>query len=310
MPQVFISYSSSDSIFADLLKMKLQAAGIDAWLDRGELEAGEEWRNAIDEGISSTEALILVLTPESCDSPYVTYEWGFALGRRKKVIPLLFKDSDIHPRLEVLQYIDFRDHKALPWDKLIARIPEETATSDPEPTYVKDMTYEELQKIISGAIALSNATEKSTGQKVDSDNISSSTFSMVEAVQSPSLRTRQVSPRRILWVDDKPDNNRYERNALEAIGYEFSLAYSTDEALRLMSSQNFDAVISDMARKEGRREGYVLLKALRGFDITTPYFIYAGSNASKEKLNAKNKGAQGLTNRPDELIQLVSQFVE
>lgn len=86
MPQAFISYESSDANFADLLKLKLKDAGIDVWLDHGALRAGEEWRNAIDAGISSSEALLVVITPRSCKSPYVTYEWSFALGKGIRVI--------------------------------------------------------------------------------------------------------------------------------------------------------------------------------------------------------------------------------
>ena len=56
MPQVFISYASRDAIFADLAKVKLDAAGIQVWLDQGALRAGAEWRKAIDEGIQGKEA--------------------------------------------------------------------------------------------------------------------------------------------------------------------------------------------------------------------------------------------------------------
>lgn len=35
---------------------------------------------------------------------------------------------------------------------------------------------------------------------------------------------------RILWVDDRPDNNRNERAAFEASGFDFALAMSTQEA--------------------------------------------------------------------------------
>ncbi len=43
---VFLSYSSEDAVFAELVKMKLGAAKIEVWLDQDKLDAGEEWRNA------------------------------------------------------------------------------------------------------------------------------------------------------------------------------------------------------------------------------------------------------------------------
>jgi CheY-like chemotaxis protein len=64
-------------------------------------------------------------------------------------------------------------------------------------------------------------------------------------------------------VDDRPDNNVYERQAFEAMGLTFTLALSTKQALDYLSRQPFAAVISDMGRREGPREGYVLLDTLR-----------------------------------------------
>ncbi len=65
---------------------------------------------------------------------------------------------------------------------------------------------------------------------------------------------------RILWVDDRPGNNVYERQAFEAQGIEFALALSTNGALELLKTNKFSAIISDMGRKEGAQEGYVLLE--------------------------------------------------
>jgi CheY-like chemotaxis protein len=62
-----------------------------------------------------------------------------------------------------------------------------------------------------------------------------------------------------LWVDDFPNNNIYERQALEALGVNFVLATSTEEALKKISRQRFDAIISDMGRPPDSRAGYTLL---------------------------------------------------
>ncbi len=311
MAKVFISYSSSDSIFADLTKMKLKEAGIQVWLDSGELRAGEEWRDAIDKGISSMDVMIVVLTPQSCESPYVTYEWGFALGKGKTVIPILLKSANVHPRLDVFQYLDFRDHNAFPWSQLISEISESASKSksNNSSAYVRDMTSADLQEIIAGAIALSNATQKSTGQLAKPEDISRAADSVVDAVKRYSYSKGKSIPKQILWVDDRPDNNVYERDAFESVGYNFVLALSTDAALNILKKQSFVAIISDMGRKEGPREGYVLLDAIRNQGNETPFFIYAGSNAPEHKAEAARHGAQGSTNNPQELFDLVSQHV-
>jgi CheY-like chemotaxis protein len=116
------------------------------------------------------------------------------------------------------------------------------------------------------------------------------------------------SHKHILWVDDRPENNSYERGAFESIGFKFTLALSTNQALQILSRQRFAAIISDMGRKEGPREGYALLDALRSRGDQTPFFIYAGSNAPEHKREAAARGAQGSTNNPQELFESVAQL--
>ena len=109
----------------------------------------------------------------------------------------------------------------------------------------------------------------------------------------------------ILWVDDRPDNNIYERQSLEALGVTFVLAMSTEEALEKRKSQRFDAIISDMGRPPDNRAGYTLLKRLRDEGDQTPYVIYSGSNAPEHKAEARRAGALGCTNRASELFEYV-----
>jgi CheY-like chemotaxis protein len=112
----------------------------------------------------------------------------------------------------------------------------------------------------------------------------------------------------VLWVDDNPNNNMYARQAFEAVGLKFSLALSTDEALAAMERQKFAAVISDMGRKEGPREGYVLLDAMRASGNTTPLF-FSTSNAPEHKQETHEHGGQGCTNNIQELFQMVTKAV-
>ncbi len=113
----------------------------------------------------------------------------------------------------------------------------------------------------------------------------------------------------VLWVDDRPENNVYERQAFEAVGLKFSLALSTDNALAAMERQQFAAVISDMARREGPREGYVLLDAMRKEGSQTPLFFYASSNEPEHKRETRDHGGQGCTNNAQELFHMVTKAV-
>lgn len=109
----------------------------------------------------------------------------------------------------------------------------------------------------------------------------------------------------ILWVDDRPDNNIHERTQLMASGAHFMLTETTNGALNLLERFSFAAVISDMGRREGTREGYVLLDAMRARGDETPVFFYAGSNSAPHRAEALRRGAQGSTNQPHDLFALV-----
>src|SRR6516225_6613525 len=79
-----------------------------------------------------------------------------------------------------------------------------------------------------------------------------------------SNRDRGVGPPKVvLWVDDRPDNNIFERAAMEKYNVQFVLANSTEEAIAKLSSAPFDAIISDMGRPPDPRAGCTLLQAVR-----------------------------------------------
>jgi hypothetical protein len=122
MAKVFISYSSGDSDFVKLARSQLQQQGIEVWLDQDDIRAGDSWRESIDEGISSSDAVIVVLSPRSSTSSYVTYEWAYALGKGAKVIPVQIEPTEVHERVETLQYLDFTDPRTRQWEKLFDAI--------------------------------------------------------------------------------------------------------------------------------------------------------------------------------------------
>ncbi|MGB9180588.1 MAG: toll/interleukin-1 receptor domain-containing protein [Pyrinomonadaceae bacterium] len=118
-PQFFISHAKEDGDFAENLKFRLDKKGLLGCIDIDILEAGVDWRKEIDEAILASHAVILILSPDSKTSEYVTYEWAFALGSGLRIVPLMLKDTPIHPRLEVFQYMDFTNRRSRPWNRLL-----------------------------------------------------------------------------------------------------------------------------------------------------------------------------------------------
>ena len=117
--------------------------------------------------------------------------------------------------------------------------------------------------------------------------------------------SRQLEGSMVLWVDDKPMNNTYERKALEAIGIQFTISKSTEDALEKLKQKIYDVIISDMGRPPDQKAGYVLLEKIRGMGIKTPFIIYAGSKRPEHIAEARRRGAFGTTNDPQELFELV-----
>jgi CheY-like chemotaxis protein len=128
----------------------------------------------------------------------------------------------------------------------------------------------------------------------------------VELVGGLSSRAmRRIEGSQVLWVDDNPDGNHYERESLEALGVHLVLALSTDDALKKLQVQKFDAIISDMGRPSDSRAGYTLLEKLRSIGDRTPFIIYSSSRSPEHDAEARRRGAVGSTNRPTELFEMV-----
>jgi CheY-like chemotaxis protein len=113
-----------------------------------------------------------------------------------------------------------------------------------------------------------------------------------------------LSQAKILWVDDNPDNNRYERNGLGALGVQFQLATNTEEALKLLNSKRFSLVISDFGRRDDPQAGYTLLDQVKKLSSPPPFIIYGSSADPQHEKDARSRGAYGQTNSPQRLFDL------
>ena len=118
--------------------------------------------------------------------------------------------------------------------------------------------------------------------------------------------SQKVLGKSMLWVDDNPSNNMYERQALAKLGIGVTICTSTENALQLLRSERYDVIISDMGRPPDPQAGYTLLAKIQEMKITTPYIIYAvGGNDPKHQAEALSKGAFGSASGPSRLLELV-----
>ncbi len=120
MSHVFISYNHDDLDFAENVQSRLTLVGIETWMDH-HIHPGDEWRTQIDQAIKDAFAMIVIMTPEAKASEYVTYEWSFAVGLGIRIIPLKYKPTPLHPRLEAFQFLDCTSN-VRPWERLVEEV--------------------------------------------------------------------------------------------------------------------------------------------------------------------------------------------
>lgn len=132
---VFISYSHKDNALADEVEKVITSAGLPHWRDT-QLKGGFEWVPSIDKAIKRCFVLVVIVTSASMESMYVTYEWSYAMGLGKTVIPLVFELDGIHPKIkENIQCIYFKDNAEF-WKDLISAI-ETAEKQEIEPEEIK-----------------------------------------------------------------------------------------------------------------------------------------------------------------------------
>lgn len=110
---------------------------------------------------------------------------------------------------------------------------------------------------------------------------------------------------RVLWVDDHPENNAREKRFLERRRIAVYAVTSSDDALKLLSMYEYDAVISDMGRNGKPLAGLELVKDMRARKNHTPFALYTilPSRAQRELL--AEHGGQGVVVTPEGLYSFI-----
>lgn len=112
---------------------------------------------------------------------------------------------------------------------------------------------------------------------------------------------------KVIWIDDYPSNNLYESLILKSIGIEIDYAKSSEEALEMIKSKDYNLIISDISRNGKDDAGLVFYKGLVNRNIKIPIIFYVGNVD-------RNKGvpprAFGIADLPNELIHLVLDVIE
>jgi len=95
--KVFISHSSTNNDLVRKISDELRRSGMDVWDDTREILPGENWAQKTSQALEESQAMIVLLTPESIDSKWINWEIEFALGKsayNKRLIPVLVGDPN------------------------------------------------------------------------------------------------------------------------------------------------------------------------------------------------------------------------
>jgi CheY-like chemotaxis protein len=265
---------------------------------------GEQWQKKIADVIDASSFLIPMLSPLFFNSGPCRDEVGLflkhehALQRNDLILPVYFIES---PKLEkqeetakdpmaqeilTRQMFDWREKAKLPLEAPVAR----------------DAVLDLARAIATAIDRLKPATPGAPIGTVHAlPDVHREDLAMASraAAISADARREELSERVILWVDDRPDNNAWERRALASYGMRFVLAKTTEEAEQLLRDHTFDAIISDMVRPGDSRAGFTLLDWMRTAGNQTPYLIYCGTSTAYSQANeGRRHSAQLVTAIP------------
>lgn len=117
---IFISYSNDDKSFALDLYSDLVSEGYSPWLDEYDIKGGDSIPKKIQEGITNSDYVVVILSENSVNSKWVNEEWQTKYWdeineNKVKVVPILIENCKIPALLKKKKYIDFREdyHKGL-----------------------------------------------------------------------------------------------------------------------------------------------------------------------------------------------------
>jgi hypothetical protein len=86
---VFISHASHDRWAAGQLRKELTAAGAECFLDAGGIQTGDEFDQRLKEALHDAAELVVLVTPQALERPYVWVEIGIAWMLGTRIVGLL-----------------------------------------------------------------------------------------------------------------------------------------------------------------------------------------------------------------------------
>lgn len=147
-------------------------------------------------------------------------------------------------------------------------------------------------------------------ERISSDPRRALSPAQVDQVSRRAYRSTIVlQGAKVLWIDDHPINNNYERRFLNSVGVIVDIATNSSEAQRMRSlnGSDYDLVISDIERDGNSKAGIEYLSVVRAQKGMTPFIFYTGYVDADRGVPF---GGFGITDMPDELLNMTMDVLE
>lgn len=98
--KVFMSYVERDRDLATDLARELESNGYRVFLTDRDILPGDNWAEVLGRALDQSEALVVLVSPESIASPWVRREIDFALGSpryKHRLIPIELRRTESMP---------------------------------------------------------------------------------------------------------------------------------------------------------------------------------------------------------------------
>lgn len=96
--RAFISHSSADKTFAELVAEELRHSALEAWFDREQILVGDDVLEKLGEGLQTMDFLVFIVSKKALGSPWVDRELKFAARRQIEnkqilILPFIIDDT-------------------------------------------------------------------------------------------------------------------------------------------------------------------------------------------------------------------------
>ena len=111
MANVFLSHRGTDKVQAEQLAKELRSRGHQVWLDAWHIKVGDSVIGKMNEGLAGATFLILCLSSDTSEAPWMDREWMSALhaqlaGADMRLLPAKLTGGTLPAIIRDLKYAD------------------------------------------------------------------------------------------------------------------------------------------------------------------------------------------------------------